>query len=80
MISKRFSGIVNDIFPFPLLPLFLLVGIFYVNFVCRVVIAPLLPVIKADLGLGLTRAGSLFLLTATGYCSGFLCQGSLRLV
>jgi MFS transporter, NNP family, nitrate/nitrite transporter len=75
VISRRLSGIVNDIFPFSLLPLFLLVGIFYVNFVCRVVIAPLLPVIKADLGLGLTRAGSLFLLTATGYCSGLFMSG-----
>jgi NNP family nitrate/nitrite transporter-like MFS transporter len=73
--SKRLSGLVNDIFPFPLLPLFLLVGIFYVNFVCRVAIAPLLPVIKADLGLGLTKAGSLFLLTATGYCSGLFMSG-----
>ncbi len=75
VISKRPSGLVNDIFPFSLLPLSLLVGIFYVNFVCRVVIAPLLPVIKADLGLGLTRAGSLFLLTATGYCSGLFMSG-----
>ena len=75
MISKRLSGLVNDIFPFPLLPLSLLVGIFYVNFVCRVAIAPLLPVIKADLGLGLTKAGSLFLLTATGYCSGLFMSG-----
>ncbi|OGP90918.1 MAG: hypothetical protein A2157_04950 [Deltaproteobacteria bacterium RBG_16_47_11] len=65
----------RDIFPFPLLPLFLLVGIFYVNFVCRVAIAPLLPVIKADLGLGLTKAGSLFLLMATGYCSGLFMSG-----
>jgi MFS transporter, NNP family, nitrate/nitrite transporter len=75
VIIRRLTDIVNDVFPFSLLPLFLLVGIFYVNFVCRVVIAPLLPVIKADLGLGLTRAGSLFLLTAAGYCSGLFMSG-----
>lgn len=75
MTPHRLHGLIKDIFPFSLLPLFLLVGIFYVNFVCRIVIAPLLPVIKADLGLGLTRAGSLFLLVATGYCSGLFMSG-----
>jgi MFS transporter, NNP family, nitrate/nitrite transporter len=71
----RLRGLKKDLFPFPLPPLFLLVGIFYVNFVCRVVIAPLLPVIKADLGLGLTEAGSLFFLMAVGYCSGLFLSG-----
>jgi NNP family nitrate/nitrite transporter-like MFS transporter len=73
--SNRVHGLVKDIFPFPLFPLSLLVGIFYVNFVCRVAIAPLLPVIKENLGLGLTKAGSLFLLMATGYCSGLFLSG-----
>ena len=58
-----------------MLPLFLLVGIFYVNFICRVAIAPLLPVIKLDLGLGLTKASSLFLLMASGYCIGLFVSG-----
>jgi NNP family nitrate/nitrite transporter-like MFS transporter len=75
VISSRLRDLVNDLFPFSLFPLFLLVGIFYVNFVCRVALAPLLPVIKADLGIGLTRAGSLFLLTATGYCAGLFLSG-----
>lgn len=75
MTSHRLNGLLQDVFPFPLLPLFLLVGVFYVNFVCRVIIAPLLPVMKADLGLGLTKAGSLFLLMATGYCSGLFLSG-----
>ncbi len=75
MTSHRLNGLIKDIFPFPLLPLFLLVGMFYVNFVCRVIIAPLLPVMKAGLGLGLTKAGFLFLLMATGYCSGLFLSG-----
>jgi NNP family nitrate/nitrite transporter-like MFS transporter len=75
VFSKRLHGLIRDFFPFPLLPLFLLVGIFYVNFICRVAIAPLLPVIKLDLGLGLTKASSLFLLMASGYCIGLFMSG-----
>jgi len=75
VISNKLHGRIRGIFPFPLLPLFLLVGIFYVNFICRVAIAPLLPVIKLDLGLGLTKASSLFLLMASGYCIGLFVSG-----
>jgi len=61
--------------PFPLMPLFLLVGIFYLTFVSRVVLAPLLPVIEADLGLGHGEAGFLFLFIAVGYGAGLLGSG-----
>ncbi|RPJ11677.1 MAG: MFS transporter, partial [Deltaproteobacteria bacterium] len=74
-MQTRLHGLIRGFFPFPLFPLFLLVGIFYVNFVCRVTVSPLLPVMKADLGLGLTEAGSLFLLLAIGYCSGLFVSG-----
>ncbi len=57
------------------MPLLLLVGIFYVNFTSRVILAPLLPIIEGDLGLGHAGAGSLFLLTALGYCSGLFGSG-----
>jgi MFS transporter, NNP family, nitrate/nitrite transporter len=73
--SNRSQGLIKDIFPFSLLSLSLLVGIFYVNFVSRIAVAPLLPVIRTDLGLGLTKAGSLFLLMATGYCTGLFTSG-----
>lgn len=62
-------------FPFPLTPLLLLVGIFYLTFVARVALAPLLPVIQKDLGLGLGEAGSLFLFIAVGYGVGLLGSG-----
>jgi MFS transporter, NNP family, nitrate/nitrite transporter len=75
VIFTRLRGLIKDFFPFPLSPLFLLVGIFYVNFVCRASIAPLLPVIKAELGLGLTKAGSLFFVMALGYCGGLFLSG-----
>lgn len=68
MISKK-------TFPFPLTPLLLLVGIFYLNFISRVVLAPLLPVIEKDLGLGHGEAGSLFLFIASGYGVGLFGSG-----
>ena len=55
---------------FPLRPVLLLTVIFYLNFLSRVVIAPLLPVIEGEFGLGHTQAGSLFLFVAAGYCIG----------
>jgi NNP family nitrate/nitrite transporter-like MFS transporter len=73
--ANRIDRTIQNFFPFPLLPLFLLVGIFYVNFVSRVTIAPLLSVIKTDLGLGMTGAGSLFFWTAAGYCVGLFASG-----
>jgi len=75
VISNWLHDLMKSIFPFPLFPLCLLVGMFYVNFVCRIAIAPLLPVIKENLGLGLTKAGSLFLMMATGYCLGLFLSG-----
>ncbi len=68
--------------PFPLTPLLILVGIFYLNFVSRIILAPLLPVIEGDLGLGHGEAGSLFFFIAAGYSGGLLGSGfiSCRLI
>jgi NNP family nitrate/nitrite transporter-like MFS transporter len=68
--------------PFPLRPLLILAGIFYLNFISRVVLAPLLPVIEGDLGLGHGEAGSLFFFIAAGYSGGLLGSGfiSSRLI
>ncbi|MGC8809802.1 MAG: hypothetical protein ACP5Q3_06085 [bacterium] len=60
----------KKLLPFPLSPLFLLTTIFYLNFVSRVILAPLLPVIESDLGLGHGQAGSLFFYIACGYAIG----------
>lgn len=55
--------------------LILLVGIFYLNFISRIVLAPLLPVVETDLGFGHGEAGSLFFYVAAGYASGLLASG-----
>jgi NNP family nitrate/nitrite transporter-like MFS transporter len=61
--------------PFPLFPLVFLAALFYLNFVGRVVLAPLLPVIEAELDLGHGAAGSLFFFQAAGQTVGLLLSG-----
>jgi len=53
----------------------LLTGIFLVNFLSRIVLAPLMPEIEKDLGLGHTGAGGLFMVIAFGYSAGLLGSG-----
>jgi NNP family nitrate/nitrite transporter-like MFS transporter len=48
-------------------PILLLVSIFFLNFIARIVIAPLLPAIEADLSISHAQAGSLILITTSGY-------------
>ena len=55
--------------------LMLLTGIFLVNFLSRIVLAPLMPVIEQELHLDHAGAGSLFLLIAIGYSAGLLGSG-----
>ena len=48
-------------------PILLLASIFFLNFMGRIIIAPLLPAIEADLSLSHVQAGSLILITTAGY-------------
>lgn len=55
----------------------LLTAVFFVNFVSRIILGPLLPVIEQEMGLGHGQAGSLFFFISAGYCivislSGFV--------
>ena len=56
-------------------PIFLLTGIFLLNFLSRVILAPLLPTIERDLEVGHGEAGSLFLLISLGYFVSLLTSG-----
>lgn len=58
--------------PFPLRPILLLVTVYYLNFLSRIILAPLLPVIEDEIGLGHGAAGSLFLFITAGYATGLL--------
>jgi NNP family nitrate/nitrite transporter-like MFS transporter len=63
--------------PFPLLPILFVTSIFYLTFVSRVIMGPLLPVIEKEMGWGHGQAGSIFLYVATGYAFGLLFAGSV---
>jgi NNP family nitrate/nitrite transporter-like MFS transporter len=56
-------------------PILLLSQIFLLNFLGRVILAPLLPTIERDLGVGHGEAGSLFLLISLGYFISLLGSG-----
>ena len=56
-------------------PIFLLAVIFLLNFLGRVILAPLLPTIERDLGVGHAEAGSLFLLISMGYFVSLVASG-----
>lgn len=58
-----------------LIPLLLVSSIFLLNFMSRIIIAPLLPTIEKDLGLSHGAAGSLFLFLSMGYFISLLGSG-----
>ena len=55
--------------------LLFMAGIFFINFLSRIILAPLLPAIEADLHIGHGEAGALFLLISLGYFGGLLGSG-----
>jgi len=56
-------------------PLLFLVGIFFINFLSRVVFSPLMPTVEGDLKIGHDEAGSFFFLITLGYCVGLFFSG-----
>ena len=48
-------------------PLLILTSIFFVNFISRIIPAPLMPKIETDLNISHAQAGSFFLLISIGY-------------
>jgi len=63
--DNRFNG---DIEPFrsQLRSILLITGIFFLGFISRIILAPLMPTIESDLGISHGRAGSLFFLISLG--------------
>jgi NNP family nitrate/nitrite transporter-like MFS transporter len=58
-------------------PILILTTIFFLNFMARVIMAPLLPVIREDLALDHSGAGRFFLLLSCGYFLALLGSGYL---
>ncbi len=60
-----------------LAPILLLTAIFFLNFIARIIMAPLLPVIRGDLHLDHSGAGRFFLVLSCGYFMALLGSGHL---
>ena len=58
-----------------IVPLLFLVGIFFLNFLSRIILSPLMPTVEKDLKVGHGEAGSLFFMISLGYCIGLLFSG-----
>jgi len=67
----------NEPFGRQLRPILLLTSIFFLNFIARIVLAPLMPDIVSRLQLSNVAAGSFFLLISIGYISTLLASGFL---
>jgi MFS transporter, NNP family, nitrate/nitrite transporter len=78
---RRPANMTNEIQPqspvsyqasFPLGPILFVTSIFYLTFVSRIILGPLLPLMERDMGWGHGEAGSLFIYIACGYSLGLL--------
>lgn len=58
-------------------PVFFLAGIFFLNFVARIILSPLLPTIEKELAISHSQSGFLFFLSSAGYLAGLLSSGLL---
>ena len=58
-------------------PVFFLTAIFFLNFVSRIILSPLLPTIEKELVISHSQAGFLFFLSSAGYLVGLLSSGLL---
>jgi NNP family nitrate/nitrite transporter-like MFS transporter len=56
-------------------PLLFLAGIFLLNFLSRIILAPLMPTVEKNLNIGHGEAGSLFFIISLGYCPMLLGSG-----
>jgi NNP family nitrate/nitrite transporter-like MFS transporter len=58
-------------------PVVFLAVIFFINFIARIILAPLLPTIEKELGISHGQAGSFFFLISAGYVMGLVGSGFL---
>ena len=75
---QSFSSQTNEIperFSEYLGPILFLTFIFFINFLSRIILAPLLPAIEQDIGISHGESGSLFLLISAGYFITLILSG-----
>ncbi len=79
--NKTSRGATDPAVPFPgtlraAIPhIAFLAGIFYLNFLSRIIFAPLMPTIEKGLAISHTKAGSFFFFISLGYCVAMLFSG-----
>ena len=56
-------------------PLLFITLLFYLNFVARILLSPLAPIMEMELGYSHAGTGSLFLITSLGYFFGLFVSG-----
>ena len=56
-------------------PVLYLTAIFWINFIARIILSPLMPTIQKDLGISHTDSGTLFLFISIGYFAGIFGSG-----
>jgi fucose permease len=76
-MSETTTGILMDTFRRATAPLMLITGIFFLNFIARILLGPLLLPLTDEFGLSLSRGGMLFILISTGYSIGVLIAGTV---
>lgn len=65
--ADNIESVDSDDFRSQIIPLLILTSIFFLNFIARVSLAPLMPEIERELGLSHGEAGFIFLLISLGY-------------
>ncbi len=61
-----------------LLPILCLTAIFYLNFVSRIILSPMITAVESDLGMSHGKAGSLFLIITIGYFISLIGSGYIN--
>ena len=63
-----------------LMPVVILTAVFFLNFLSRIILSPLVPAVESDLGLSHGTVGSFFLLITAGYCVSLICSGFISYI
>jgi len=59
-------------------PILFLASTFYLNFISRIIFAPLMPTIEKNLAISHTKAGSFFFFISLGYCTALFLSGFIN--
>ena len=79
MNPSQVSDRIDDHSPsgFEVIPIIFLMGMFYLNFLPRLIMAPLMVTIEQELHIGHDDSGGFFFLISAGYCISLLLSGFL---